>query len=353
MKIIHKDIKKGIVKLAINNLDDLWYLSNIIDMGDLVRGKTQRKIKLGGETDRSNKVITKIITLSINVEKIEFHKYSNVLRVSGKIAEGNDDVPKGSYHTINLEPGTTITIIKNKWLKFQLDKLNEACKEKKMKILICTLDRENAFFAQMKRYGYEILGEIKGDVKKKADIKQDKKKSFYTEIIKQLKDYDDRFKLNKIVIASPAFWKEYLANELKGNELQKKIVYATCNSTGEGAIQEVLKRPEVISAIKDDLIIKEINLIEEVMGEISKNNLAAYGFDEVEKASNLGAIKDLLVADSLIHKTREEGTYQRLDNIMKTVDNSKGEIHIISSEHEGGQRLNGLGGIAAILRYKV
>ena len=34
-------------------------------------------------------------------------------------------------------------------------------------------------------------------------------------------------------------------------------------------------------------------------------------------------------------------------------DKAKGEIEIISSEHEGGKKLDGLGGIAAILRFKL
>jgi protein pelota len=38
---------------------------------------------------------------------------------------------------------------------------------------------------------------------------------------------------------------------------------------------------------------------------------------------------------------------------MKLTEQNKGSINIISSEHDGGKRLNGLGGIGAVLRYKV
>ena len=38
---------------------------------------------------------------------------------------------------------------------------------------------------------------------------------------------------------------------------------------------------------------------------------------------------------------------------MKIVDSTKGEILIISSENEAGKKLDGLGGIAAILRFKL
>ena len=103
MKIIKSDYKKGYVKVKIENLDDLWYLNHIIEPGDFVKGKTFRKIKIGQEGQRKQKVVKKSIYLAVQVEKIGFSKTSNILRVSGIVKEGPEDVPLGSYHTINLE----------------------------------------------------------------------------------------------------------------------------------------------------------------------------------------------------------------------------------------------------------
>ena len=52
-------------------------------------------------------------------------------------------------------------------------------------------------------------------------------------------------------------------------------------------------------------------------------------------------------------KKREENKYKGIEEIMKQIDNTKGDIFIISSEHEAGKKLDGLGGIGAILRYKI
>ncbi|MBW2982244.1 mRNA surveillance protein Pelota, partial [Candidatus Woesearchaeota archaeon] len=49
----------------------------------------------------------------------------------------------------------------------------------------------------------------------------------------------------------------------------------------------------------------------------------------------------------------EQDKYDRIDNIMKITDQTKGNITIISSEHEGGKKLDGLGGIAALLRFRI
>ena len=241
---------------------------------------------------------------------------------------------------------------KEKFLSFQVDKLNEAEQQKPSSILICVFDREEATFAILKKYGYEILTELKGTVMKK-DNPEKLKNTFYKDIVQQLHEYDQRFKLTKIVLGSPAFWKEYLLAELVQDKLKEKVLLASCNNTGRNGITEVLKRQEVVSALKDDRIIKEINLVNDLKTAIATNEKSAYGIKDVLKAAEAGAIRLLLVTDTYIHKLREEGKYTQLDKIMKLVDTMNGDIHIISSDHDGGRELDGLGGAGALLRYKL
>ncbi len=352
MKQIYFDKKKGKAKLKIGNLDDLWYLSQIIENGDLIEGKTIRKIKIGKEQDRKQAIIKKPVFLRIQVEKIEFSKTSDVLRVSGKIVEAPDEIQKGVYHTFNLGINSTVKIIKERWLGYQIDRLKEACKEKKYEILICVMDRDEAYFALLKKYGYEILTHITGDVSKKG-FKEKIKENFYFEIIRKLSEYIDRYDIKNVILASPAFWKEELIKEIKDEELKKKIILASCNATGKNGINEVLRRPEIKEALRQERITKEISLVEEVLKEISKNNLAVYGLKDVERAAVVGAIENLILTDTIIKDKREEGNYEKLENIMKSVEKTKGKVFIISSEHEGGRKLNGLGGIAAIIRFKL
>ena len=352
MKLLHFNLKKGEAKLLTQNLDDLWYLSNIIDEGDFAEGKTFRKIKSSASEDKSKDSTKKSIFVKLEVEKVEFSKYSNVLRISGVIREAPEDVPRGEHHTFNVDDNTTITIIKEEWLKYQLDKLKEASSEKKSAILIVVHDREECYFALFKKYGYEVLAHIEGEVQKKRE-ENIKKENFYVSVIKKMEEYAERYEIKQIILASPSFWKEDLMKELKDNEIKQKIILATCSSATKNGIDEVIKRPEVREALKQERTAKEMNKVEELFTEISKNNLAAYGFKETENAATMGAIKDLLITDSLIQKTRLQNNYKRLENIMKTVDKTKGEIEIISSEHEGGKKLDGLGGIGAVLRFKM
>lgn len=350
MKILR--FHKNEAKLGVENADDLWHLSSIIDVDDTLEGRTFRKVKLGGAEDRAQKISKKPVFLKIGVEKVEFHKYSDALRVSGKVLEGKEDIPKGSYHTFNINEGSTITIIKPEWLKYQRQKLEEASKEKKPDTLICVFDREEAYIALMKKYGFDVIAELKGEVAKKDNDRQPVK-NFYDEIISSIQEYTKRYNIDHIILASPAFWKEELMKSLKDPEIKKKIVPAACSSCDKGAINEVIKRPEVQTVLQQDRIAKEMGLVEQLLSEISKQGAAAYGIDETETAVKAGASKALLVTDGLIQKTRQEEKFQRINEIMKMADRTESKIHIISSDHDGGKKLDGLGGIGAILRYKM
>ena len=232
MKILYKNLKKGEVRVKVENPEDLWYLSNTIDPGDLIRGHTIRKIKVGAEEQRKIRIDKKKVYVTIKTEKVEFKPDQGVLRVLGIIVEAPDLVQKGSHHTFNLEENSTATIIKESWLRYQADRLQEAATLKPPKIVICVLDREKAYFAKLKRNNYEVLSKFEGAVEKKAE-KTQAKGNFYADVIKQLNEYDSRYKLDSIVVASPAFFKEDLMKNLKDEELREKIVLATCSSATE------------------------------------------------------------------------------------------------------------------------
>ena len=124
-------------------------------------------------------------------------------------------------------------------------------------------------------------------------------------------------------------------------------------SFSTNGIDEVIKRPEVKEALKRERASEEMHLVEKLLLEISKSGQAVYGMEESDNASSLGAVSELLVTDSLIQKSRNDGFYQKIENIMRKTEEINGSITLISSEHDGGKRLDGLGGIAALLRYKM
>ena len=155
MNIIKHNFSDGFVIVKINVNDDLWYLENVIEKGDLVKTRTLRNIFIERQ-EKQVKVDKKSMILKVEVEKIEFQKFTNQLRLTGKIVEGPEDVQLGSYHTIEAKQGTVLTIYKKEWKEYQIDKLKKAL-TKIPDVLISVVDSNQATFGMLKRSGVEII----------------------------------------------------------------------------------------------------------------------------------------------------------------------------------------------------
>src|SRR6056297_3344099 len=109
MKILHQDTREGKIKVRIDNMDDLWHLKNIINPDDVVSAVTYRREETQRDKIRSERGEKKRMRLDIEVEKMEFHEFSDRLRILGVIIDGPQDL--GSYHTLNLTDRDELTII--------------------------------------------------------------------------------------------------------------------------------------------------------------------------------------------------------------------------------------------------
>ncbi|HLC67105.1 MAG TPA: mRNA surveillance protein pelota [Candidatus Nanoarchaeia archaeon] len=349
MRLLDHNWKQGFAKILIENLDDLWYLSVVIEPGDVLRGHTTRKVQVGGED--SGKAIRKHCVITLVAEKVEFAEAAAQLRVLGIVAEGMTDIPKGSHHTLALAPQDTITIQKQ-WDMVQIARITEACTAPVAAVLICILDRDQAILALLSRSGYQLLTTLNGEVERKFDAKT-AQREFYPEVLKVLQEYDIRLQLSHLIIASPAFWKENFAKVVPEGSLKKKMILATVASADESALREVLQRPELQQALAKDRIRREHALVEELLAEIAREGLVTYGRKFVAQAIDAGAVRTLLVSDALLRQSKQAGTYAVLEQLMKGTERQGGKIVLIDSRHDGGKRLEGLGGIAALLRYRI
>jgi protein pelota len=346
MDIIKQDYKTGQVTLRITEEEDLWHLSHLVEMKDLVKGQTERKIKIGDE--ENFKVVRKKVFLKIEIEKTEYVPENNSLRLLGLIKEGPDDVPLGSYHSFNLEINDVITITKESWTNFQIKRLKESTIPRK-KSLIVVFDREEAIIGILNNKGFEKITEIKGDVKKKIE-NSGGADSFYKDIAKKIKEYKDRTKTERIIIGSPAFWKDYVLKELD-EDIRKKTLTCTVSGVSDAAIKELLKSPDIGKTLDDDRSAHEEKLIEELMKAIH-DDMAFYGIKDAKEKINIGAAKNVLVSEKLLKNSKDEGKYKELDNLLRTAESTNAEV-IIITQKEPTTKIDGLGGIAGSLRWKI
>ncbi|MBR9702868.1 pelota family protein, partial [Candidatus Woesearchaeota archaeon] len=184
MRITKQDMKHGIIRLQLENPDDLWDIQSILEPGDEVRSSTERKIKLGG-SDEKSRVIKKRVTLTIRAEKIDFS--GEEVKVLGPIVDGPDDMPRGNAHSFSLSPGTEITIKKAEWANYQRQRLEEATKTRRQ-VLIVLFDRERALFLAVSGRRVETLMKLKGNVSKKG-LDEQTKSTFYQDIVKHTQEY--------------------------------------------------------------------------------------------------------------------------------------------------------------------
>ena len=343
MKSETQNLKDGQWRVTPESIDDVWVLSSIIEAGDRCTAVTTRKIAVG-ESGAERKTVV----LTLDVEKVAME--GDALRVLGVVRDGTQDVPSGEHHSFVLMPGTSITIVKQQWGHDQVQRLRQACDVQPPAVLVVVFDREEANLALLRRGGYQLLLHLTGTVHKKRMVEKIAK-SFFDELAEVIRQYDERFHPVSIVLGSPAFWKEEFLPFLDGN-VRKKVVLATSSGGHEQAIGEVLRRDEIKSALSQDRMVKESRLIEDILGGIAKGSAVVYGIDDCERAAIAGAVSTLLVSDTKLAKARMEKSFRRIDDVMRSVDVAKGEV-VIVGQHDAGKKLDGIGGIAALLRYRL
>jgi protein pelota len=348
-------MKEGIIKVKAETLDDLWHLYHIIEEGDIVYAKTLRKQSQRSDSLRPEKVQVIPVYLGVKAEKIELHRYANALRITGPIVHtSNEEVPLGKYHTIAVEEGSVITIKKPKWKGYQLDRLKQAVEaSQRAKIMIVVIEDGEVDMALVREYGVDIITEIRHNLggKRYNTNRESEEIKFFHDVAKTMIEIMNREKVEKAIVAGPGFVKEEFYKFLQENypELAKRVVIEDTSVTGRTGIYEVIRRGTVDKVYHESRVTKEIQLVEKVIEEIAKGGLVVYGLKEVEEAANYGAVEKLLVLDELLRGDLKE----KIERLMEFVRGMRAEVIVVSSEHEGGEKLKAIGGIAALLRYRI
>jgi protein pelota len=336
MQIVKKDLKKGVIALKLQTLDDLWHLEKVIEPGDMVRAKTTRRLTLKRGEDIV-KAERKPVTLTVAVEKVSFHETGR-LRAGGKISEGPEDM-SGS-HTIDLKPDMTVTVTKKAWKPQHMDRLERA-KVKEPLLFICVVDRERADFGGLKASGLEMLGS-KSFRKVKKGEEEEKRESWHREIMDHLAKQE---KYQRIILAGPGFEAENIYGFIQHKDpgLYGRIALEKASVTGRAGLQEVIKR-SADKVLANTRVARETKAVEDLMAEIGRDGLAVYGKKETRHAAEMGAVETLLVSEQAVRDH---------EPLIDMVEKQKGKVMILSSSHEAGERFVSLGGIAGFLRFRL
>jgi protein pelota len=111
-------------------------------------------------------------------------------------------------------------------------------------------------------------------------------------------------------------------------------------------VHELMKAGLGTEVVQGSRAAMETKLVEDILTEIARNGPVAYGPPEVGRAVSLGAVETLAILDSVVRQNRSGG-------LMSAVENARGKVVVISERFEAGMKLEALGGIAALLRFRL
>jgi len=356
LKILEQDLKKGFIKLRVENLDDLYWLSSILEPGDLVTMRTTRRVKQEGIRADSGERVS--MTITLEVEKVKIDQYSARLRITGIVRVGPEKFGiQGQHHTLNVTEGSTLKIMKKRWSRSHLDILKRAEESSsKGNVILVAIDDEGATVAKVDAYRAEEIAYVRSSLpSKRGDLKKrdDAERRYYAELSSLLEEIDSRMKPQAIVVGGPGYTKEKFSSYLKERnpELGRKLREGGATSSTFSGILEMIKRGDVEKVVKELTLAQDMRAVDEIFELLGRGSrLVTYGLKEVMKALKYGAADEVLVASSLLFdpETRDD-----VLKILEMCEDTRAEFHIVDAKSEPGEKLLSLGGIAAKLRYQI
>lgn len=347
MKIQKQDKKEGLIQLMPENLEDLWHLERILSRGDKVEAVSWRTFKASEESNAEKKKINVMIEL----EKAEFSRHANHLRLFGKIIKGSPEefVQIGQHHTIDAMPNFPLSIYKD-WKEHHIERLKQAIAEtKRPRLYILVLDERQALFAFLHGFGIEYAWELErsGSKRDGAKIQSEANLQFYGQLLSRLENLQEG---HKIIVAGPGFAPENFMKFVKERnpKLASSFVLEHCTYADRSGVNELLKKGVLSRIALQERVALELQLMEEFKSEISKGSQkVCYGLQNVRNAVESSAAQKVLVLDELLRQRKD------VEEIIETAEKMKIPVVIFSHESDGGRELAGIGGLAAFLRFSL
>jgi protein pelota len=340
MKAEYGELKGGYgeIRLFPESIDDLWHLRHLIGIGDLVFATTFRSVDAATDKIRPEKVEKRPVRLGVRVERVEFSEHGVRLRLFGIIEHGVD---AGAHHTINVETGFEISVIRQ-WRPVDLERVERAVKASVYGVIhILTIEEGEAELFRLRQYGPESVITVTVGSGKGAETGSHT--TFFDQLISSIQNIS-----GPLIIAGPGFVKDDFVKYAKSRScagIDHAVVVET-KRIGRGAVQELVGKGALEKLMDDLQLEREVKIMDEVLLRISRDGAVAYGLREVREAIGYGAAEQVLIADTLL---RDKEVMHLIDD----AETQRATIIVLSSEFEPGERLVALGGIAALLRYRL
>ncbi|MEM1557378.1 MAG: mRNA surveillance protein pelota [Thermoproteota archaeon] len=347
--MIEVDYSKSVLKIRPFSGEELWKVYHLIDKNDLASAETIRVIKIDEDEKIRRKVFMKIM-----VEEVEFDVPSETIHLKGRVLDCPEDLEgvKGHYHTLAIGVGDRLILEKQEISPLHIKLLNQEVNTRKL--IVIAIELGIATVTIVKDYGIVESNTIEQDIagKKFPEEHEASVRRFFREVTNILRELWLKEK-PRIIIIGPSVIRELFLNFLKEEHKSVHGAVAGCFHASGGtisAINEFLKSGEMKVVAKELKSIDEIMAVEDLLKSIAEEK-AVYGVEETWKAVEKGAVSHLIIHVKLASKSRD--LLNKVASMMRLVEAYGGKVTLVSGRHESTDKLNNIGGIGAILRYRL
>jgi protein pelota len=352
VKLIYKDLRRGTIRLQVESIDDLWLLSMTIEPGDLVRAKTVREVKFGGRgSGRSSRVP---MVLTVRVEAVEFQPFTSRLRVRGVVVEGPERFGvKGKRHTISIDVGSELEVTKpGGWPRSVLEKLES--KGLGVSLVVVAVDYDEYAIAVVRDQGVRYIVEDYTRLPGKDDpAREEALKQLVAVVANSTASVVERERPDAVIVAGPGTLKSMVAEKLGEKLKGVKLFTESVSTGGRAGVEEALRRGVARRIAKEVSALMAEEVLERFEELVVKDpELIAYGRGRVLQAIEAGAVEVLAILDQLLYSADPEERSWVLD-LLRRADETRARVIFVPSSSPAGEKLRGLGGVIAVLRYRL
>ncbi|RLG49057.1 MAG: mRNA surveillance protein pelota [Thermoproteota archaeon] len=355
MKVLELDERRGLIKLRLESLDDMYWLMSILEEGDVVRARTVRRVKPDSSRPDSGERVP--VTLSVSVEKVDVDGFSGRLRITGVIVDAPEWLGiKGRHHTISISPGRQVTVVKEEISPGVLEILKRAeAMSERPRALIVVMDERRAVVAEASDYRVRVVLELSSGVPGKVASDRERAAAlggYFRELADAIASRAERGDYEVVIVAGPGPVKEEFLGFLRGRlpELGERVRLGHASTATVNGVYEVIKRGELDRWLREFAISRDIRELDEFMSMLARRSrLVAYGLSEVSLAAECGAVERCLISSALLFSEKRGEVLSLIESLRRT----RAEFHIVDSGTEPGEILDSLGGVVAFLRFSI
>ncbi|KAJ2315389.1 Translation factor pelota [Coemansia sp. RSA 2611] len=368
MKLLSEYIEKnqsGSVRLIPQEPEDMWHVYNLIQKGDQLTASTVRGVKSESKTGSVSTDRVRL-SLTIAIEDVFFDSYACALRINGRNIAENKFVAFGQYHTLDLEMNQPFTLGKAEWDLISLQRVKDACDiTRQADVAAVTMQEGLAVVCLMTQYMTVVRQRIEVPIprKRRGSTTNYEKgvQRFYEQIYRAIKQHIDFGVVKVVILGSPGFVRDQffdymMAEAVKAEdraiiESKSKFLLVHTSSGHKGALEEVMRDPQIKARLADTKSALEARAIDKFYQMLNDEpDRAFYGYHDVHKAAENGAIGTLMVTDELF-RAADVPTRKKYIRLVEDSQATNADVLVFSSLHVSGERLNQLAGVAAILNF--